>query len=138
MSAAPGVNLTVSPELVQPIIKEQIHSAIAQQLGNYPQLIEAVAAAALNAKVDSEGKLSSYSTYNSTPFIEWASRNAIQLAAKEALKSWLEKHQADLKAAIETHLKKNTKSIAGALVAGLIERSDNPRWMVSVSIQEKQ
>lgn len=134
MTASPGVNLTVSPELVQPIIREQIHAAIAAQMKNIPGLIEGVAAAALNVKVNNDGKVSDQDYYNKMPFVEWASRNMIHKAATAALETWLASHEKELQVAVEAHLKKNVKTVAGAIVASLVDNAKH-RFNIKVSIE---
>lgn len=98
-----AVNITVDPATVNSIVTAQIQTAVASALKDQgPRLIEAVVNATLNLKVNDEGKADDY--YSKTPFIEWASRQAVRDAVKEEIKLWIEEHKELLRAAIHKNL----------------------------------
>lgn len=119
--AEQAATVNIPNDVIQPIVLARIQAAIVEGLGRESQLIEQAVTAALTFKVDSEGKRSNYTGYNSLTLLEWMATKAIQEAAQEALKTYLEKAKAQVRARVEKELQKKQGIIAAALVDGFAE-----------------
>mgnify|MGYP001570774473 CR=1 FL=1 len=91
-----GLNISVDPNLVEPIVRAEIEAAIVAQLNNVPDLVAKLVQAAMADKVDEHGKKGNYSGDNKYLFIDVLCRNAIQSAAKEAMAQYISEHSAEL------------------------------------------
>lgn len=88
-----NVSLTISQDIVKPIVQSKIEEAILLSLGGADKLVEYAVATILNTKVDSTGKVSTYSNENKFNFVEIAIRNKINEAARLAVSDFLENHK---------------------------------------------
>lgn len=100
------VSLNVDEQAIRPIIQKAIQSAIATNLGKQQDVIEVMVALALKQKVNEYGNIGKYSSDNKYDFLEAVTNQAIQAAAKEALKEWLDTKKEQLKEAMLKELKK--------------------------------
>lgn len=109
--------IELSKEIIEPIIRAQLHASITAALGRSDQLIAQVVQTVMNIKVDEKGQTSSYSY--ARPLITWMAEDAIKQAAHEAIKEWFVEKRSEIKAEIITSLKKNMKGMAENFVLGL-------------------
>lgn len=133
------VSLKVDETMVSKILEKQIQAAIVAQLGNQDQIITKAVQVALSQKVNSDGKIDSYSSYNTHDFLEVLASKSIREAATEALKEWLADNRERVKKAMLDELKKPTRqrSIAVAY-ADAIENSLKCNWNMTCNIQFKE
>ena len=110
-------NIVLSKDLIEPIVRAQLHASIVSALGRADQLVAQVVQTVMNQKVDSDGKVSQYSS--ATPLITWMAEKAIKEAALEAIKEWFAENRPEIKAKIMDAMKKNTKGMAEAYVLSL-------------------
>ncbi len=110
------VALTISSEIVQPIVEAKIQAAIVAALGEDTNLIEKMVTAALTAKCDHRGKSDNYGRYR---WLELMCSNAIQEAAKKGVAAFLEKNTGLISAQIEKELGRSKSKTARAFVAGM-------------------
>src|SRR3990167_123719 len=73
-----GLNISVDPNLVEPIVRAEIEAAIVAQLNNVPDLVPKLVQAAMADKVDERGNKGRYDSENKYLFIDVLCRNAIQ------------------------------------------------------------
>lgn len=111
----------VGEELVKPIIRDQVAAAIAAQLGDPAKLMQELVGKALNQKVNAHGKVGNYSSDNKYPFLEALAANAIRQAAREAFEEIVKQEQPRIRAAVESHLRKQPKKTAAAIVSAFAE-----------------
>jgi hypothetical protein len=111
------VNLAIDNTIVEPIIRAQIQAAIVQNMGNPEELISKMVALALRKKVNSDGKVDQYDSYNKYDFIEAIAARAIQKTAQEVFEDWVEANKDKIKVAVEKELRKPSRNfqIAKAL-----------------------
>jgi hypothetical protein len=151
-----GMNINVSPDLVEPIIKAQLQTAIVRQLQSDENLIPKLVEAALLDKVDESGKKNkNYSSSNKYLFIDILCKKAIQEAAKVAMKEYLfidilckkaiqeaakvamkeyiEDNQDTLKRVIKKQLREQESTIAKIFVDGLVD-GVQAQWSFNVKI----
>ena len=72
-----NVSLSISKELVNPIIQAKINEAIISALGGQDELIRKSVDAIMNTKVNDQGKVSSYSSDNKYTMLEIIAKNKI-------------------------------------------------------------
>lgn len=109
------VNLSISQDVVRPIIEAKIQAAIVKELEGSAGILEKVVARVLMAKVDTEGKESCYA--RETTFVQWACHDAIRRATVDAVREVAEKMKPQLQAQIIKELEARKKEIAGSLVS---------------------
>ena len=133
------VSLKVDETMVSSILEKQIQAAIVQQLGSQDDLIAQAVKVALSQKVNHEGKIDDYSSYNKYDFLEVLAGKSIREAAKVALQEWLAENSGKIRAAVLEELKtpSRQRSIAVAY-ADAIEHSLTNRWNMSCNIEFKE
>lgn len=116
------VNIEVSEGLIKPLVEEKIRTAIIAEMSKHPhQIIDGLVSRALDLKVDTDGKPSSYS--NAKPYIEHLCDTVIRTQAREALLEMIEEHKPKIKEAIKKKMSQGGSSgkLATALVNGMME-----------------
>lgn len=116
--------VAIPNDVIQPIVAARIQAAIVESLGKTPALIEAAVVASLGMKVDSKGKVSSYSSENRYTVLEAMTYQYLQEAALEALQEYLAKAKDQVRARVIKELEKKSNSLAAALVDGLAKAID--------------
>lgn len=110
-------NITLSKDLIEPIVRAQLQASITAALGRSDQLIAQVVQTVMNQKVDSNG---SPSRYNSdTPLITWLCDKAIKEAALEAIKEWFAENKEEMKKQLRMSIQRNAKGLADQFVLGM-------------------
>lgn len=132
------VNLSISKEVVEPIVRAKIESAVVEALGANPmQLIEGIVRTALNQRVDSDGKPTNYSA-NPT-YVNWLATKMLRDATVAAVGRWVDANQPSLEKALVAQLNKNTSMIAASLAAGFSAGvKDKYGWKINVSVDSVQ
>lgn len=133
MSNGSGMTLNVDENLVRPIVEAEIQAAIVRQLESSQNLIPKLVQAALNQKVDYQGRLGrDYD--NKYPYIEYLCNEAIRSAAQEGMKKYIEDSIPLLQVEIEKQIRSQTKNIAKTFVEG-IAQSIKSSWTFAVKIE---
>jgi len=129
-----NVSLTISKDIVNPIVKAKIEEAVLAAMGGHDQLISKVMDSIMNQKVNSEGRVGQYSSENTHRWIDVVLNQHITAAAKEAMKELMESRKIDLKNAIIAQLgtKKGIEGFATALLSGTSELSKNYRQSITI------
>lgn len=126
------VQLTISSDVVKPIVEAKIHAAIVQEFGKQEQLMASIVNMALQTKVDSDGKYGrGYSSDKS--YIEWVVNKAICGSAQQALTEYVEQNKPKIVAAFKRHLTTKIDDIAAQMVSCFIENTKN-QYNVSVAV----
>jgi hypothetical protein len=134
--AEPNIALTLSPELIKPIVEAKISVAIAEALKDQGTLIEKCVAYAMNMKVSSSGRVSSSSYENNHRFLDIIVNNALQDAARKALATWLEENMDAFQAAFIKSLKADKNAVVKAMMTGFKDSlSSNYSFNVCCSFQ---
>ena len=125
------VNLSISKEVVEPIIEAKVNAAVCEALGGSHDIVSDVVTKMLNMKVDDKGKYSSYSS--NLTFIQWLCRNAIRDAATAAIKNYINSANDKIVKAVESHLNKKTKSVAVGMVNAFLQATES-EWKLKVDV----
>ena len=129
-----GLNISVDDELVEPIVRAEIQTAIVRQLESDTNLIPKLVEAALAQKVAENGQHSKrYSSDNKYLFIDALCKKAIQDAARQAMSEYLEENKEALKVEVKKQLRKSNAKLAEIFVEGLVGGLSSS-WNFQVSI----
>lgn len=123
----------VSPEIVNPIIKDQVAAAVAAHLGDPKELVLGLVQRALEQKVDSDGNRSRYSSDNKHSFLEAMAGKAIREAARAALDEIIAEQQPVITRAVRRHLEKAPDDTAAAIVSAFAQGCGN-RYNTKINI----
>jgi hypothetical protein len=121
MNNEKDIALTISQDVVKPIVDAKIQAAIVAALGDGTDLIKAAVAKALEVMVDRNGKISQYSSDNKYPYMEAVCERLIRESTGKALAAWVEESRPQIEAALKKALSKSGNRLAAALAAGLLE-----------------
>lgn len=127
------VNLTISKEIVAPIVQARIEAAVAEAFTDPKDLIAKMVGCVLDRKVDHEGKHDKYDGYNKYTFIEWLCEDAIRQAANKAVRKWLAENSAKVEATLLRELNKRNKNFAKLIIDGM-EKSLESTWTMKVDV----
>lgn len=129
------VQLTISKEIVAPIVEAKIKEAILAALGGKESIIENVVNQIITKKVDSSGKVSSYSSDNKFTWIDIVLTKTIQEQAELAIKEHLVNCSKQIKEALVKQLqsKKGSELAAQALLDSL-NGTFKSNWQSSIKI----
>jgi len=133
------VSLTLSKEVVLPIVESKIKGAIMDALGGSDEIVAKIVDKIFKEKVNAEGKVSQYSSDNKFDWFDIAVTSQIQAAVKAELGVQISKSSESIKNALISQLqsKKGANQIASAMIAGL-ENTFKSSWASSVEISINQ
>jgi hypothetical protein len=114
-------NIQISKDVIEPIVRAQLHASIAAGLGRSEELVAQVVHTIMHMKVDSDGKESRYDS--GKPLITWMAEDAIKKAAKEAIIEWFADNKDKLKEDIKKAIAKNSKAMAEQFVMGMCNKA---------------
>jgi hypothetical protein len=121
--------------VLEPFIREAVSTAIVSSLGDGAKMIEMAVSRALAVKVNSEGKIDNYDSYNRQLFVEFMAQKKIQEVAKEVINEMAEQMRPNIKKQIEAQLKTKHSLIAKTLVDGMIA-SLTSTWAVKIEMSK--
>lgn len=135
---AGDVSITVSQEIVAPILEAKIKAAIAHAMGGEEELLNKVLNTILFQKVTSDGKLSQYSSDNKYNWFDVIITKTIQEQVKEAVIEEVKLQSDVIKDFVKGQLKtaKGSSAVAEALVDAMNNSFAN-KWTSKFEINFK-
>lgn len=124
----PGVNFEA---LAQQVIAAKVTEALTT---GSREAVQNLVVAALTRKVTENGSEPRYSYDAKVPWVEYVAGDLIQKATKEVLAERIEEMKPAIRKMVEAELKRNTKSIASALVDSYAAEAKNG-YRLSVAVQ---
>lgn len=122
MNNKSNVSVEISEDLVRPIIEAKIHAAIAREMAkDRDDLLEKLVQGAMVQKCNTHGQVSQYSYDNNTTFIEVITKQAIQNAAREAMREFMADNTTRIKELVKKEFSKKQATLAKAMVDGMVE-----------------
>jgi len=123
----------ISPDLIMPIIKAKIETAIIKAMGGHKELIDSILEAYMSQKVSSEGKISSYSSDNKFTRIDFIMQQTLEVAVKDALKEFLANKQKEVAESISRYFasKKGSSELIRAIEEGILD-SLKSNWATKI------
>lgn len=116
---ADQATLQIPQDILKPLIDAKVHEALAGALGDQSGILRRVVEAVINVKVDSDGKVSHYTSSRDQTFIQWLVEDCLKKAVRKAIESELEKNQEIIKAALVTEFKKKNSPLIKQLVENM-------------------
>lgn len=136
-----NVSLTISKEIVTPIVQTKIQEAVLSAMGGADVLIKKVVDQIITQKVDEHGKVNSYSSSNKFSWLDIVVTQQIKEALEIEIREQITKSSASIRAAIVSQLqtKKGANLVASAMLDGLNDTfKSNWSSRISVKIEPKQ
>ena len=115
----------VDEELIKPVIRDQIATAVVSQLGNTDELVTTMVNLAFAQKVNDKGVVDSHSHYNKFDFVEAVASKTIRDAATLAIQQIMAEQQPVIQKAIESELRRAPKRTAKAILSAFLEGVTN-------------
>ena len=138
MSNNGDLSLTVSKELVVPILEAKIKAALTAAMGGEQEILNKILDSVIHQKVNSEGKIGHYPSDNKYDWFDIVITKTIQDEIKESIKEEVKLQGKVIKDAVRKYLKtaSGSNAIARALVDGL-EKSFENNWRNKFNIEFK-
>ncbi|MGL5937066.1 MAG: hypothetical protein ACRCZI_15755 [Cetobacterium sp.] len=114
--------IELSKDLIEPIVRAQLHASILAAMGQRDELIRGVVTTIMNTQVDERGEVSRYSS--SKPLITWMAEKAIKETALEAIKEWFADNRVEMKKQIHLALTRQSKQLAEQLISGMVKTTE--------------
>lgn len=130
-----NVNLTISKDIVNPIVTAKVQEAIVAALGGEDKLISDLLDRIINQKVDKDGKVSGYSSSNKYTWLELMVNNQIKDAIREELKKQIASMSSKIRELVIKQLqtKRGSNTVARALLDGLNDTLNNS-WKSKIEV----
>ncbi len=134
-----NVSLTISKEIVTPIVQAKINAAVLEALGGGAELIDKVLNTIMNQKVDSTGRVNQYNSENTKTWLDVVITNQIKKAVEDSTREFLNSREKEIKDAIIKHLsnKKGIERFAESLIEGSAKMSTRYNTDIKFSFNEK-
>ena len=129
------VQLGINPDLIKPIVENQIKSAILAARGGADNLVESVVNALMTEKVNEKGQKSSYSGENKYNWFDVIVTNTVREAIQAEIKNAILENANVFKDALVHQLtsKSGANAVAKALIDGL-NKTFESSWRSKISI----
>lgn len=136
-----GPTLNIPQDVINPIIQANISAAILSAMGDGSKVMANAIATVLSTKVDpNSGNLSSYSSNNTTPWIDWMLGQAIRESAKAAIVEYMAGQQEAVKKQLAAELSKKNSPLAKTLVEAMATGMADARalsYSISVAVSAR-
>ena len=131
------MSLSISKEMLTPVIEQQVKAMMATILGGQEQIVDKVIKNILETKVGSDGRPTSYS--NGKTYFEWLLKDEITKAVKELIAEEMKSKVSNIKKAIKKQIQSETGAtvIADALLNGLNKTCESS-WRSTFKIELQQ
>ncbi len=129
------VQLTISKDVVAPIVEAKIKEAVLASLGGADAVIEKVTSEIMHRKVDANGKVSSYSHDNKYSWIDAVLTNQIKQLVEQKIKDILLEKSKPIENEIIRQLQtKKGASIAAKALLDALNGTFQKSWTSSIQI----
>jgi hypothetical protein len=140
MSDAKNATLQLPTDLVESIVKQQIHTTIATALADSSAFTKAVSEV-LSMRVDSRGNLTT-TTYDSQPFLQRTVSQAIAEATKQVINEEIESMKGQIRTLLMADLKRKNSPLLSTLIDAMCKAlldasNDKYRLTVNLAVKEK-
>lgn len=133
------VNIEIGSDLIKPIIENKVKIAIIESLKGEQSVIEATVNAVLEHKVNENGEVDKYSSYNKYQFIDIVLRKAIEDACRDAVKEYITEKKEVIRKEVMRQLqtKKGTSAFVTSFINGMLKASESDyRFKAEFKFQE--
>ena len=125
------MSLKINEDVVRAVIEEKVAEAVGLATVDKDRVMAQLIDKMLNLRVDSDGKPCTYGS--AVPFIEYASREAMQRAVRVALEKAFAEQEKAITALVVKQIASNKNKLAKALVGGMKD-SLTSRWSSKIIV----
>ena len=131
------MSLSISKEMLTPVIEQQVKAMMTTILGGQEQIVDTIIKRILETKVDSNGRPTSYS--DGKTYFEWLLKDEITKVVKELIAEEMKSKVSNIKKAIKKQIQSETGAtvIADALLNGLNKTCESS-WRSTFRIELSQ
>lgn len=136
-----GLDLKIDQEAITGVIKQMVNAGIVQALDEKNNIASSIVNQVLSMKVDNEGKVSSYSSYNKYTLLEYYVKQMIKDEAVNVIKEVMEEKREDIRGMIKREMSKKATidSFYKAFLSGVVDSIDSTyRTTINVSVNKKE
>jgi hypothetical protein len=114
--------IKLDQKLVDNLVKEHLSAAVLSVLADKKEhLLRQMSDQILNLKVDEDGNINSYSSYNKYSWIEQAMNKELRSTIIQTIQENLSSIKPDIEKAVKAELRKSGNKIASSMMEGLFE-----------------
>jgi predicted RNA-binding Zn ribbon-like protein len=130
-----NVNLTISKDIVNPIVSAKIQEAVAEALGGKEKLIADLLDKIIQQRVDKKGNVSTYNSENKYSWLEAMVNQQIENAIKDELQKQIASMSSEIRELVIKQLqtKRGANAVATALLDGLNQTLNNS-WCSTIAV----
>ncbi len=129
--------MQVPKDLIEPIIQAHVQKAVLDAIGNKTEILERAIGQVLNAKVDREGRYSTYNSNNDVTWLQYIVQDCIKKAAVSAIQEAMEKHQTVFRESIIRQLRDKKSKLADQLIEAMCGAFNHEQLKYRLSISYK-
>lgn len=136
-----GLDLKIDQEAITGVIKQMVNAGIVQALDEKNNIASSIVNQVLSMKVDDEGKVSSYSSYNKYTLLEYCVKQMIKDESLNVIKEVMEEKREDIRGMIKREMskKETIDSFYKAFLSGVVDSIDSTyRTTINVSVNKKE
>lgn len=121
--------LTIPKDVINPIIQAHVDKAVLEALNGHNEIVSKAILSILQMRVDSEGKISTYSSDRDRTWIDWVIGDCIKKAARAAIEDHLTKNHEQVKKFLIKELGAKNSKLARQLAEGLVGAVSSPDFL---------
>ena len=131
-----NVALTISNDIVMPIVKAKIEEALVAAMGGGDRIISAVVQKVFDQKVDASGKPSTYSSDKDRTWVSWVVQEQIEIAVRASIQKMLEEKREMLIGSIVKLLstKKGIENFAATLLDVALNTNIASKYVTKIAL----
>ena len=131
------MSLSISKEMLTPVIEQQVKAMMTTILGGQEQIVDTIIKRILETKVNSDGRPTSYS--DGKTYFEWLLKDEITKAVKELIAEEMKSKVSNIKKAVKKQIQSESGAtvIADALLNGLNKTCESS-WRSTFKIELQQ
>ena len=131
------MSLSISKEMLTPVIEQQVKAMMTTILGGQEQIVDTIIKRILETKVGSDGRPTSYS--DGKTYFEWLLKDEITKVVKELIAEEMKSKVSNIKKAIKKQIQSESGAtvIADALLNGLNKTCESS-WRSTFRIELSQ
>lgn len=129
------VSLTISKDIVNPIVEAKVKEAVLSALGGADKLVDKLVSTIISQKVNEQGKVDSYSHNNKFSWLDVVLTKVIKEQAEEAIKEVLSDNAKTIKQELIKQLQtKKGSSLAASALIDAMNGTFSSSWRSQISI----
>jgi hypothetical protein len=135
MADANVATVNIPKDVIDPIVRAEISSAITRALGNHDHLVREAVRTVLDYRVDVNGRRSEYERNNTYSFIEVRCRTILETVVTEMLQEAILARSEDIRKEIHAQLSRKKSALVKSLADSFCEAATkNARYSIKLNV----